>query len=383
MAHAVYELIDAQDRLQDAVAEFAREPILALDLECDNNLHHYGSRVCLFQVAGASRVAVIDALAGLDLQPLLELFADPGIEKVMHDTDFDVRCLRGEYGIRPRNLFDTLIAARLAGHKRFGVAALLEHYFGLVHSKKLQRADWSRRPLTREMLDYAAGDVTHLIELRHLLAAELAAAERFDWAREQFAECEERPMRVADEPLFMRVKGAGRLRGRTLAILAALAEEREAIARKLDLPPFKVISSEGLIAIAEHPPRDAAELAARRGMHPYLRREGAARFIAAISRGRAAPIPVWPRKRASGNRPQEDKELLAYLKEWRTAAAEERGLDADLILPQRVLKRIAAGEGVDEALADDEVWSWQRHAVGDELRQALSRRAGKRGGDSG
>ncbi len=377
---ACYELIDGQERLQDAVAELGREPILALDLECDNNLHHYGTRVCLLQVAGASRAVVVDALAGLDLKPLLSLFADPGIEKVMHDTDFDVRCLRGEFGIRPRNLFDTLIAARLAGHRRFGVAALIEHYFGVTHSKKLQRADWSRRPLTREMLDYAAGDVTHLIELRHILAAELAAAKRLDWAREQFAECEERPMREAGEPLFLRVKGAGRLRGRTLAILAALAEEREAIAKKLDLPPFKVISSEGLIALAERPPRDAAEMAARRGMHPYLRRDGAARFIAAIGRGRTAPVPVWPRKRASGHRPQEDKALLAYLKEWRAAAAEERSLDADMILPQRVLKRIAAGEGVDEALADDEVWNWQRQAMGDGLRQALSRRAGGRGG---
>jgi len=129
----------------------------------------------------------------------------------MHDTDFDLRCLDGEYGWRPAHLFDTKIAARLCGHKHFGIAALLEHYFQIHHAKHHQRADWSRRPLPVPMLDYAAADVHHLIVLRDKLARELETLGRTAWAAEEFARCERTRFEPDTRPRFARVKGAREL----------------------------------------------------------------------------------------------------------------------------------------------------------------------------
>lgn len=368
-----FQSIADDQTLARACAELAREKVVAFDLESDNNLHHYGARICLLQFATTQHNFLVDTLAGLDLTPLKAVMEDENIEIVMHDTDFDMRSLDGEFGWRPKNLFDTLIAARFAGHKRFGIAALIEHYFGVAVQKKFQRADWSRRPLSPEMLQYAAGDVHYLLPLRDKLIAELTDLGRLSWAQEEFARCERRRFEPDERPGFMRVKGAIALGGRALALLDELVTAREELARKLDLPPFKLMGDGVLVKIAQHPPRDAAGFARMKGMHPHCRGEGARVLFDAVLRGKKRKPLAWPRKPHGGRRLHTSRELLTELKTWRTSVAEREGLDPDLILPLHALKRLAAGERVETVLEEEPVKRWQSQRFRDELRAFLER----------
>ena len=163
-------------------------------------------------------------------------FADPAIETLFHDADYDLRLLDREYGFRAESLFDTRIAAQLLNEPGVGLAALLEKYLGVRLDKRFQRADWSARPLSPEMLEYAASDTRHLPELRDILADKLEERGRMEWAREEFELVT--LVRASDpdgaEAGWLRVKGAKALRGRELAIQRELWEWRESVARRAD-----------------------------------------------------------------------------------------------------------------------------------------------------
>jgi ribonuclease D len=358
----------ADDRaLANAAEIMSREPVLAFDLESDNNLHHYGSKICLMQLATPDANFIIDPLSKIDLAPLRQILESGDIEIIMHDTDFDMRSLNGEYGWSPKKLFDTLIAARLCGHEKIGMASLVEHYFNVTLPKKFQRADWSARPLRGEMLDYAAGDVHYLLMLRQRLIECLERLGRMSWAGEEFARCEGIKFEPDDRPSFARVKGANNLNGSQLAILDELARAREKIAQKLNMPIFKVIPDGLLVRLAERPPRNAYSMKNVRGMHPHCRTAAAGRILDAIARGMRARPLEWPRKRAKGKRLHQSRELLGSLKAWRTEVAGREGLDPSLVMPLIVLKRLSAGLPPDEVLREEPVRNWQREAFGPEL----------------
>jgi len=366
----------ADDRaLESAVDVMSREPVLAFDLESDNNLHHYGSKICLMQLATPCSNFIVDPLSGIDLEPLRRILESDDIEIVMHDTDFDMRSLNGEYGWRPRKLFDSLIAARLCGHESIGMASLVEHYFEVTLLKKFQRADWSARPLRGEMLEYAAGDVHYLLILRQRLIECLERLGRMSWAREEFARCEGIRFVPDERPPFARVKGASNLSGRQLAILDELARMREEVARRLDLPTFKVIPDGLLVRLAERPPKDSAAVRGIRGMHPHCRTRAAQRIVEAVERGRRGRPLQWPKKkREKGRRLHQSRELLDSLKAWRAETARREGLDPALVMPLIALKRLSAGLSPDQVLRDDPVRSWQREAFGRELSGVLKKR---------
>src|SRR5437764_4557664 len=164
--------------------------LLALDTE-GASFHRFVDRIYLLQLSTRDRSAIIDPLPIGTPQELGTILESPRVEVVFHDADYDLRLLRQDYGWRVRNIFDTRVAAQLLGIKAFGLAALLEKYFGVKLDKKHQRADWSMRPLTRDMLNYAAQDTMHLLALRDRLADELKRAARWEWAREEFALLEE------------------------------------------------------------------------------------------------------------------------------------------------------------------------------------------------
>ena len=365
----------ADDRaLANAAEIMSREPVLAFDLESDNNLHHYGSKICLMQLATPDANFIIDPLPGIDLTPLRQILESGDIEIIMHDTDFDMRSLSGEYGWSPKKLFDTLIAARLCGHESIGMASLVEHYFKVTLHKKFQRADWSARPLRGAMLDYAAGDVHYLLMLRQRLIECLERLGRMSWAGEEFARCEGIKFEPDDREPFARVKRASNLNGRQLAILDELARVRDGIAQKLDMPTFKVIPDGLLVHLAERPPRNASAMKNVRGMHPHCRTQAAHRILDAIARGRQGRPLVWPRKKTKGKRLHQSRELLDSLKAWRTEVAGREGLDPALVMPLIALKRLSAGLTPDEVLSEDPVRGWQREVFGPELAGVLKKR---------
>ena len=157
--------------LAELLDDVRSEPVIALDTE-SNSFHVYRERVCLLQISTRAADFVVDPLA-VDVTPLGAVLCD-GRETVLHGADYDVRCLKREYGWRFPRLFDTMAAARRLGRPGLGLSALVEQHFGARLSKSFQRSDWGRRPLTREQIAYAALDTHFLLPLHELLTRELA-----------------------------------------------------------------------------------------------------------------------------------------------------------------------------------------------------------------
>src|SRR4029077_13776604 len=180
--------LDRPDAAARYLASMASTKEIAVDTE-GASFHRFVDRVYLLQLSTPSTHAIIDPLNvdAAALAPLGALLENAAVEKVFHDADYDLRLLQQDYGWHVRSIFDTRVASQLLGLKAFGLAALLERYFGVKLDKKHQRADWSMRPLTQGMLDYAAQDTIHLLELRDKLERELERAGRLDWAREEFS----------------------------------------------------------------------------------------------------------------------------------------------------------------------------------------------------
>ncbi len=265
------------------------EPVVALDTE-SNSFHVYRERVCLLQVSTRAADYVVDPLA-VDPAPLGEVLCD-GRETVLHGADYDVRCLSREYGWRLPRLFDTMAAARRLGRQGLGLSALVESHFGVRLSKAFQRSDWGQRPLTAAQLAYASLDTHYLLALRDLLAAELEASGAVDHARREFdriASVVPRE-RVFDPEGYRRLRGARDLDPAGRAVLRALYVAREARARSLDRPPFKVLGEDAMIAIARRLPRDAEELGRIPGVTASVLRRLGDDILGAL-RAAAPPVP--------------------------------------------------------------------------------------------
>ena len=268
-------MITTTARLSEVAAVIARQTEIAVDLEMDS-LHHYREKVCLIQISTRSESWLIDPLALNDLSPLKGPLSDPDILVVMHGADYDIRSLHRDFGIEVNNLFDTMIAARFLGIPEFGLAALLRARFGIELDKKYQKADWSKRPLSREMSDYAVADTSDLLPLYDQFSVELLQKGRLAWLEEECRLVCKARVSEKEGPLFMYLKGAGKLRGRNLAILEELLKLRDRQAKALDRPPFKVLSAETLLEIAEITPRTIIELSRIKGMTPsQISRHGA------------------------------------------------------------------------------------------------------------
>ncbi|MBA3891373.1 MAG: ribonuclease D, partial [Gemmatimonadaceae bacterium] len=251
------------DRFLDDVSG-VRE--IAIDTE-GASYHRFIDRIYLLQLSTRDRSAVIDPLPIGTPDGLGRLIESPAVEVVFHDADYDLRLLRQDYGWKVRRVFDTRIAAQLLGFKAFGLAALLEKYFGVKLDKKHQRADWSMRPLTRDMLQYAAQDTLYLLELRDHLRGELERLGRVAWAEEEFARLEDIQWAPDDPGLsFLKLKGARDLTRRELGVLRELVPFRDAIAGAQDRATFRVIGNEQLFAIAKQQPVSAEALLAIKGV---------------------------------------------------------------------------------------------------------------------
>jgi ribonuclease D len=215
---------------------------------------------------------VVDPLA-VDVQPLGALLCD-GRETVLHGADYDVRCLRREYGWRLPRLFDTMIAARRLGRASLGLSALVEQRFGVRLSKANQRSDWGRRPLSPDQIAYAALDTHFLLPLAEGLRAELGEKGEADAALQEFeriAAVEPR-QRLFDQEGWRRLKGARELDSAGKAVLRALWIAREARASEADRPPFKVLAEQAMLEIAKRRPEGAEALARVPGLTPQVMR---------------------------------------------------------------------------------------------------------------
>lgn len=333
--------VDTASGLTALADDLRAQPAIAVDTE-SNSLHAYRERICLIQFSTPTADYLLDPIALGDLSPLAPIFADPRLEKIFHAAEYDLSCLRRDFGWQVNSLFDTMVAARTLGRPQMGLASLLESEFGLAVNKRHQRANWAKRPLTADVLAYAQMDTHYLRPLRDKLAAELEAKACWDEAQEEF----ERLTRLdgaagkpAVDPLgFWRVSGARLLSGREAAILRELYLYREQVASRLDRPPFKVMGDTTLLALAKAQPRTLDDLDGLRGMtRGQIDRHGKHILLAAAAGRRAPPQHPPPPER------KDDEAVERYdkLRRWRRLKAQERGVESDVIVPREVLWEIA------------------------------------------
>jgi ribonuclease D len=369
--------ITTPDALAHLIAAARREPRIAVDTEAAS-FHRYRDRIYLVQVSTSDRTALIDPVALADLSPLGPLLADPQIEKVFHDADYDLRVLDRDYGFRAVRLFDTRIAAQLAGEPAIGLAALLEKYAGVKLSKEHQKADWSLRPLPPGMLAYAAADTRHLLALRDALDARLGELGRGAWAAEEFSRLEAlRWTGAADGNTdgYLRAKGAKALPPRGLAAFRELHRWRETVAERDDKAPFRVIGNDALLAVSRASPTSAADLARITDLPASLARRHGPALLEAVARARALPEGELPRLERSA-RPPKDPDFDARverLKGVRNRVATELGLDPGVLCGRTTLEAVARARPNHRAgLAQvGELRRWQIAVLGDALLDAL------------
>ena len=246
--------LDTPDAVDRFLVDVGSISAIAIDTE-GASFHRFVDRIYLLQLSTAEHSAVIDPLPIGTPTLLGTLLEDRSIEVVLHDADYDLRLLHQDYGWRVTHLFDTRVAAQLLGLRSFGLAALLERYFDVKLDKKHQRADWSMRPLTADMLDYAAHDTRYLLALRDRLREQLEAKGRMHWAQEEFDRAEGTQWNPEIEDTgFLRLKGARDLTRRELARLRELVKWRDAIAAELDRAVFRVAGNETLLDLSRVAP---------------------------------------------------------------------------------------------------------------------------------
>jgi ribonuclease D len=353
-----------------------RESLVALDTEAAS-FHRFVDRIYLIQLSSRRETAIIDPLTVTEVSGLGSLLADPAIEVVFHDADYDLRILDRDYGFHARHLFDTRIAAHLLGEPAVGLAALLEKHVGVSLDKKYQRADWSRRPLPPEMLEYAATDTCYLLALRERLRTALEARGRLSWAEEEF----ERLEGVRWTPpetnggAHLRVKGARALSRRSLAVLRELLPWRDSIAAEWDRASFRVVSMEALLALSSVLPRSSEDLAKVGGLSQRLVTERGASLLAVIERGLSVPekdLPRFPRAERHAADPKFDQ-AVDRLKRVRNEMAERLGLDPGVLCPKGTLEAVARARPKTSAALGEipEIRKWQVELLGADFLKAL------------
>jgi len=372
---ADFERIETRADLDALAQDLQSEKVLAVDTEADS-FYHYFDKTCLVQIATRKQIYLIDPLAfggPSELSPLGPIMASPDIRKIFHAAEYDIFVLKRDCSFRFAGLFDTMISAQLLGYPSVGLASLAERHFGVNLPKEEQRSDWSRRPLTDKQMSYAASDVLYLIPLAEKLEKELRAAKRLKWAREEFEALVGREWRERefDELGYLRIKGARRLSPKALGILRELFAMRDARARELDRPPFKVLGNRTLLEISENPPRKLADLVEIKGITDLLLRRMGREIMAAVRAGKKephGPIPKLPgttRRRMD----RQAERRLAALKKWRSGRAREVDMDPGVLCPNSALEAIAwrAPRAEDDLANLKELKGWFLREFGGEV----------------
>jgi ribonuclease D len=368
-----YRLLAEFKDIREYVRTLQSEPALAIDLEADS-LYSYPEKACLVQISTPSANTILDPLRGRDgIQALGTVLADQAIHKVFHGGDFDIRLFKREYGFEIRNVVDTMIGAQLAGRARVGLAALLEEEFDVHVEKRHQRANWSARPLAAELLRYAALDTAYLLQLWKRIRTELVQSGRLDWAEEEFSLLEAVTPSAQRAPSCFDVKGAGRLPARQLAILQALLEVREQIARSWNRPPFKVLSDQVLLRWAQSPPLNREQVLQTPRAGKGILRHLAQRILDAVHEARTLPMEECPGRSSAPYIPLtgEQKLRLKRLKKVRSDAAKRLGLGAGLLVSSKTLERLCRADPDQAPDLAASLKRWQLQVLGPALRRAL------------
>jgi len=370
------QYIDTDDGLRELVDVLSRESLLGIDTE-SNSLYAYREQICLFQISTREHDYIVDPFAIADMTPLGALLADPTIEKVFHAAEYDIMCLKRDYGFEVRHLFDTMIAARVLGYEAIGLGSLLEQHFDVTVDKRHQRDNWGKRPLPQDSLRYAQVDTHYLPQLYDIIRAELEANQQLVEAREIFEDvlCVPAANNEFDPEGYWRIAIPRQLAPRQVAILRELYLLRENLAERRDCPPFKIFGDQVMVTLSQRLPRNKRQLAKIKGIsHGQIGRYGS-QILRAIRRGLKAhpPSPPPPQPPAA---PDVVERYMA-LHDWRKDRARKRGVESDVVLAKSTLWRLAeeAPATLDEIAVVQGIGPWRLEHYGEEILRILKRHA--------
>jgi ribonuclease D len=345
-------VVTRRDELQALMTRLRGAPYLALDSE-SNSLHAYREQVCWLQLESGGAIHLIDTVALRDLSPLAPILEDPRTLKILHGADYDVLCLKRDFGLRIENLFDTAVAGNLLGYPELGLAALVQKHFAVTLDKALAKHDWRARPVDQRARTYLAQDVVFLYQLCGFVADDLRHAHLEEEAEIEFARVAAQVPKVGkdqEDEGFRRIKGAQFLDRRSLAVLKEVWRYREGRAAALDVPSFRVLHNDALIALSELKPRDFDALRRSRVLsEAHLWKHGDA-LISAIAQGRDREDEMEVVRGERGPRPSEEQlGIDEGLREWRKRRMGQESRTPLAILPNPVIERIAERKPTTEA----------------------------------
>jgi ribonuclease D len=355
-------LIDSTDQLAALCDRLRQEEFVTVDTEFMRE-KTYWPILCVVQLAGPDEVAIVDAMApGLDLAPLGALLADPAVVKVFHACRQDIEIFVLRFGAVPESLFDTQIAAMVAGFgDQIGYDALVNQLTGGVIDKAHRFSDWAVRPLSPAQLTYAAADVTWLRPVYEKLKARLESEQRLPWvAAEMGALTDITSYRTDPETAWERLRPRSNNR-RYLGAIRALAAWREREAQRVDVPRQRIVRDETLLELAAMMPATADDLGRARGISKGFAEGGmGAGLLAAIAASRALPdneLPAIPRGK-DGPRPSPG--LVSLLKVLLAAACEQHDVAPKLVANSEDIDRLASEDEPDVPALS----GWRRDVFG-------------------
>lgn len=330
--------VNTKQLLLNMMEDLTAQSRVAVDTE-SNSLHAFREQVCLMQFSSTNADYLVDPLELKDLSSLAPLFSNPNIEKIFHAAEYDLVCLRRDFGFTFANLFDTMQAARVLGYPAVGLDRLLGEKFKIQMDKRHQKANWAARPLTKEQIHYARLDTHYLFDLRNVLEKELRESERLEFAKEDFMRAclvDEQKQKVTSES-WERYAGRKDLSLRELTILSYLCRWRDKEAEKLNRPPYKVIMDDVFVVLSKNPPEKKVDLSAVGLSEKQIGLWGDG-VLAAIRHGTEAPLVE---RRQSEAKDDAFLRRLEKLKVWRKQVGLEMGVESDIILPKPYLSRLA------------------------------------------
>jgi ribonuclease D len=350
-------MLDDSEQLAMLVLRLHGAEWVALDTEADS-LHAYPEKLCVLQLSFPGRDELVDPLAGIDLAPLWEALRRHTL--ILHGADYDLRLLQRAYKFGPREIFDTMEAARLLGLREFGLTHLVGAFLGVTLEKGPQKANWAKRPLTERMETYARNDTRYLKPLADILRAQLQEKGRLLWHRETcarlIANCA--VSREIDPDRVWRVKGSHRLNRAGLAVLRELWHWREQEAVKANKPPYFILSHETLIVLADLAVRGELTQAAVPRRFSVHRQETLAKAVAQGLSLEPAAHPDFIR--AVPRYPSEsEKRRGSALRKRRDQIALDLGIDPTLIASRAALELLAQNWDVYQ----NELMHWQRELL--------------------
>ncbi len=372
-----YTLVSTPECYRSMLESLIPAHRLAIDMEADS-LYHYFEKVCLIQISTDKNTYIVDPLKVRDIGELAPLMSNPSVEKVFHAANYDVHSLRRDYGFEFVNIFDTHIAAQLLGYESLGLSALMEKILGILHSKRRQRDDWSRRPLAFAQLQYAAMDTHHLLPLRDALETELRGKGRLSWAQEEFdaAATTERPEREFDIEGFRRIKGSRQLSLQQQAVLRALYVFRDKAARYFDVPAFKVMNNSVLLDMVRKPPRSPRDMFHRKGISYRVARKFSADIVHTIAEAlRQDPSFLQAPANSSWKPPSREAKIrLDALKSWRKQKGKALGLPVGVVFPGNLLEDLVVDcpANLQELGSLKGIRRWRIREFGEDILQLLN-----------